>query len=92
MARKKAVTSFTIPSELIDQLDSLAKKNKWNRSEAIRHMIEGYFSSPVNESDLSSILRAYWNVRGAASGKTILVGLGIVTKGSKVLIGSRKAK
>lgn len=90
--RKKPVTSFTIPPELTKQIDSLAEKNSWNRSEAIRHVIEGYFSSPISESDLSSILMTYWRVRGNASGKVILAGVGLIIKEGKVLIGARKKK
>jgi ribbon-helix-helix CopG family protein len=38
---KTVVVAASVPSELLDQLDRLAKKRDWNRSKAITEAIRG---------------------------------------------------
>lgn len=42
---KTAVVAATVPGELIEQLDGLAKERGWNRSQAITAAIRGILES-----------------------------------------------
>lgn len=98
--RKSKVVGFSIPPKLEEKFnDALEGKSK-TKSEFFREMLDVYFrsieetkpssNSDVNDSSLAGTLENYWNLRSSNHLKTIVIGLAIIVKNHKVLIGSRK--
>jgi 8-oxo-dGTP pyrophosphatase MutT (NUDIX family) len=101
--RKTKVVGFSLPPQTEKNLKKYLKKTGKTRSELMREMIDLYFTvkksqssslSPVNLSDLdlNKILKLYYEMMGMNKKAVIVIGLGIIVKGGKVLIGQRKGK
>jgi 8-oxo-dGTP pyrophosphatase MutT (NUDIX family) len=101
--RKTKVVGFSLPPQTEKNLKTYLKKTGKTRSELMREMIDLYFTvkksqssslSPVNLSDLdlNKILKLYYEMMGMNKKAVIVIGLGIIVKGGKVLIGQRKGK
>ncbi len=100
--RKTKVVGFSIPPKLYKKFNAIVKKGHKTKSEFFREVLDVYFKSldfttsskevGFKESDLAKALKSYWTLRASSDTKTIIIGLGIVTKNSKVLIGGRKEK
>jgi len=105
MARKTKIMGFSLPPEIYQEIENLLKTSHKTKSEFMRQVIESYFSvaqktlvqSPKNkldidQSDANKILKLYYQLIGNHQKDTIVVGLGIIIKEGKVLIGQRKEK
>jgi len=97
------VIGFSIPPELNKKFESITKKKHKTKSEFFREVLGVYFKTvdsailrkekfDPKETDLAKILKSYWSLRSSGDLKTIVIGLGIVVKNGKVLIGGRKGK
>lgn len=103
MTRKTKVIGFSIPPELNKKFEAIREKKHKTKSEFFREILDIYFktidtsTSPddkftIEEADLAKILQSYWNLRASRKSKIIIIGLGIIVKDDKVLIGARKEK
>jgi len=105
MARKTKIMGFSLPPEIYQEIENLLKTSHKTKSEFMRQVIESYLSvaqktlvqSPKNkldidQSDANKILKLYYQLIGNHQKDTIVVGLGIIIKEGKVLIGQRKEK
>jgi len=103
MARKTKVMGFSLPPEIYQKIENLLKTSHKTKSEFMRQVIESYLSvaqktlvpSPKNkleidQNDANKILKLYYQLIGSHKKDTIVVGLGIIAKQGKVLIGQRK--
>ncbi len=99
--RKTKVVGFSIPPELKQKFENLAKKKHKTKSEFFREILNAYFQSlnqvsssqsdlNINETNLANILKSYWQLQASLEPKTIVIGLGIIVQNGKVLIGARK--
>lgn len=100
--RSTDVVGFSVPPEINEKFEELRQKKHMNKSEFFREVLDVYFKSVesttapspsplgLGESDLAQILKSYWDLKSSKKLKTIIIGLGIIVKGNKVLIGSRK--
>ena len=106
MARTTKVIGFSLPPEVNTKLEKLIKSRHKTRSEFIREMIDVYTDSistvhttthleskelNVGEASLAKLLKAYYDIRTNQDIDTVIVGLGLITKNGKVLIGKRGA-
>jgi len=105
MARKTKIMGFSLPPEIYQEIENLLKTSHKTKSEFMRQVIESYLSvaqktlvqSPKNkldidQSDANKILKLYYQLIGNHQKDTIVVGLGIIVKEGKVLIGQRREK
>ena len=105
MARKTKIMGFSLPPEIYQEIENLLKTSHKTKSEFMRQVIESYLSvaqktlvqSPKNkldidQSDANKILKLYYQLIGNHQKDTIVVGLGIIIKEGKVLIGQRREK
>ena len=98
---------FSLPPEIYQKIESLLKTSHKTRSEFMRQIIDSYLVAAqktiesshneelqVSADDINKILKLYYQLIGSQSQKkkTIVVGLGIVVKEGKVLIGQRRKK
>ena len=96
---------FSLPPEIYQEIENLLKTSHKTKSEFMRQVIESYLSvaqktlvqSPKNkldidQSDANKILKLYYQLIGNHQKDTLVVGLGIIIKEGKVLIGQRKEK
>ncbi len=100
--RTSKVVGFSIPPVLYKKFNDVLKKSHKTKSEFFREMISLYFNLSedftktkdlaLKESDIAKVLRMYWELKSSKDIQTIIIGLGIVIKNGKVLIGSRKNK
>jgi len=94
---------FSLPPEIYQKIENLLKTSHKTKSEFMRQVIESYLSvaqktlvpSPKNkleidQNDANKILKLYYQLIGSHKKDTIVVGLGIIAKQGKVLIGQRK--
>lgn len=94
---------FSLPPEIYTEIDKLLKTSHKTRSEFMRQMIESYLSaaqktllqSPkeilkIDPSDTNKILKLYYQLIGSHKKDTLVIGLGIIAREGKVLIGQRK--
>lgn len=98
MNRHSKVVNFSLPPELHDEIERLAKSRHRNRSQVLRDMIGSYLQAGelstrpqgANEADLASTLKAYWQLRSEVTPSVIITGLVIPTNDAgEVLIASR---
>ena len=102
--RNSKVIGISLPPEVHKKLNSLMKAKFKTRSELIREMIDTYSNSlssvnkevqqsntplVLEEADITKILKAYYELRSNQEVDTIVIGLGIIVKDGKVLIGKR---
>lgn len=104
MSRKTKVIGFSLPPQINKKLESLLKTENKTRSEFPRGLIDTYSNTlkatntqniplETKESDLASILNAYWITRSAQNETVMIIGLGIIQRpDGKILIGARKEK
>jgi len=100
--RKTKVVGFSVPPELYKKFNATIKKKHKTKSEFFREVLDVYFKTldsvvpkekvDFEEKDLAKVLKAYWGLRASSDTKTIIIGLGIVVKDGKILIGGRKEK
>ena len=94
---------FSIPPELNKKFESVTKRKHKTKSEFFREVLDAYFKTVDSavfrkgkfnpkEADLAKILKSYWSLRSSGGLKTIVIGLGVVVKNGRVLIGGRKEK
>jgi ADP-ribose pyrophosphatase YjhB (NUDIX family) len=96
--RKTKIIGFSIPPETYSQFESVLKGRHKTKSEFFREILDIYFRdaatdrSRIGEKDIAHSLRNYWEFRSLPDSNVIVVGLGIIVKNGKVLIGQRKNK
>lgn len=100
--RKTKVVGFSLPPQTESKIKSYLTKTGKTRSELMREMIELYFASKqsrdssevlrFSDLDLNKVLKLYHELVGMNKKDVIIIGLGIIVKGRKVLIGQRKEK
>src|SRR3989344_5203929 len=101
--RKTKVVGFSIPPELHKEFEALIKKGHKTKSEFFREIFAVYLKTlesaisgrermSFEEPDLAKALKTYWDLRSLGETETIIVGLGLVVKNGKVLIGRRVEK
>ena len=101
--RKTKIVGFSIPPALHKKFEAVVRKKHKTKSEFFREILESYFktstSSPSQrrkndpeEIGLAKTLKTYWELRSSGNLKTIIIGLGIVARNGRVLIGARKDK
>lgn len=93
MARTTKILGVSLPPDVYNSFDKLAKATHKTRSELFRSIVESYSKGGASEQDMANLLKAYWNLRSKSELNIITIGLAIiVNKDNKVLIGARKAK
>ena len=107
MARKTKIMGFSLPPEIYQKIENLLKTSHKTRSEFMRQIIDSYLVAAqktiesshneelqVSAGDINKILKLYYQLIGSQNQKkkTIVVGLGIIVKEGKVLIGQRREK
>lgn len=105
MARKTKILGFSLPPETYDEIQNLLKITHKTKSEFMRQVIDSYINitqktlkvSSENEleisnEDVNKVLKLYYQLVGGNKKDTIVIGLGIIAKEGKVLIGQRKGK
>ena len=99
--RKTKVIGFSIPPEIYSQFEAVLKGRHKTKSEFFREVLDLYFQNTVNgprncprieEKDIAHMLKRYWEFRSASDLNVVVVGLGIIVKDGKVLIGARNKK
>ncbi len=103
MKRKTLVTAISLPKETSTLLGRLQNKFHKTRSEMVREMINFYVDSFknrgetkqkvgfINDSDANKILKLYYKLLSETKFKpTLVIGVGIVNRKDKVIIGLRK--
>ena len=103
MKRKSLITAISLPKETSLVLDRLQNKSHKNRSELLREMINFYVDSfkkrgeskkdqeYIDDSDVNRVLKLYYKLISETKPKpTIVVGISIINKKNKVIIGLRK--
>ncbi|MCU0652809.1 MAG: NUDIX domain-containing protein [Candidatus Pacebacteria bacterium] len=93
--RKTKIIGVSVPPEVHAQFESVLKCRHKTKSEFFREILDIYFKNspvPAGEKDIAHMLRKYWEFRSGSEAKVVVVGLGIIAKDGKVLIGQRKAK
>ncbi|KKU29012.1 MAG: hypothetical protein UX80_C0003G0086 [Candidatus Amesbacteria bacterium GW2011_GWA2_47_11b] len=103
--RKSQITAFSLPKETLKLLEGLQNRFRKSRSELLREMINFYVSSQktspsrvresiiIDDSDANKILKLYYSVISAVKPKpTLVIGIGIISKKNKVIIGLRKTQ
>jgi ADP-ribose pyrophosphatase YjhB (NUDIX family) len=98
MSRTTKIVGLSLPPEIHEKIESLAKSKHKTRSELYREMIDLYFKEsniPLEptEYNLANILKSYWLLKSQSKLTVLTVGLGvIINEQGKVLIGARKTK
>ncbi|MDD5710737.1 MAG: NUDIX domain-containing protein [Candidatus Colwellbacteria bacterium] len=101
--RKTKIVGFSIPPALHREFEALIKKGHKTKSEFFREVLAVYLKTlesvvpgreniNVSEPDLAKALKIYWNLRSLGDTETIIVGLGLIVKDGKILIGHRTEK
>lgn len=98
--RKTKVIGFSVPPEIHSQFEAVLKIRHKTKSEFFREILDIYFQGlhnqkdhlQVGERDIAHMLRKYWELKSSSGLNVIIIGLGIVVKDGKVLIGLRKEK
>jgi len=103
--RKSQITAFSLPKATLLLLENLQNKFHKSRSELLREMINYYISSRktipnrvgesiiIDDSDANKILKLYYSVISAIKPKpTTVIGIAIINKKDKVIIGLRKTQ
>ncbi len=105
--RRSRVVGISLPPEVYKKLEDLMKSRYKTRSELVREMIDVYTESisqvnkevainsedlDLNERDVAKVLKTYYEIRMNQGVDTIIVGLAMITKNGKVLIGKRGEK
>lgn len=96
---------FSLPPETYQQIENLLKKTHKTRSEFMRQVINSYLEitkttfqeAPKSEvaissEDINKILKFYYQIIGTNKKEVIVIGLGIIAKDGKILLGLRKEK
>lgn len=96
---------FSLPPETYHKIENLLKKTHKTRSEFMRQIIDTYLEvsqktiqeAPraeitISPSDINKILKFYYQIIGANKKDVFVIGLGIISKEGKILIGQRKEK
>lgn len=106
MKRKSRITAISLPKEIDSLLETWQKRLHKNRSELLREMINFYVDSNksrgetaktnpeyIDYSDANKVLKLYYKLLSETKPRpTTVVGIGIVNKRNKVVIGLRKTK
>jgi ADP-ribose pyrophosphatase YjhB (NUDIX family) len=107
MANKSSITAISLPEKTEKVLQGLQSKLQKNRSELIREMINFYLKSGkrseygrgevsnfnVDSTDTNKILKYYYQLISQSKPKaSIVIGVVIINKKNRVLIGLRKIK
>lgn len=96
--RKTKVIGFSIPPEIYSQFESILKKGHKTKSEFFREILDAYFRgathcpAAVGEKDIARALRNYWEFKSLPELEVMVIGLAIIEKNGKILIGQRVAK
>ena len=103
MKRKSLVTAISFPKETGLLLEKLQNKFHKNRSELLREMINFYVNSSksrgvaqkdqehIDDSNINKVLKLYYKLISETKPKpVIVVGIAIINKKDKVIIGLRK--
>lgn len=103
MKRKSLVTAISLPRETSMLLEKLQNKFHKTRSELLREMISFYVDSfrgrgearsnkeYIDDSDVNKVLKLYYKlITETGSKPAIVVGISIINKNDKVIIGLRK--
>ena len=96
--RKTKVIGFSIPPETYSRFERVLKGKHKTKSEFFREVLDAYFHGAASsrhaadESDIAHALKAYWDLKSLSSTKVIIVGLGVIIKDGRLLIGARKEK
>jgi len=99
--RKTKVIGFSVPPEIYSEFESVLKDRHKTKSEFFREILDAYFHDVagrqnncrrVEESDIAHMLKKYWEFRSVSESNVVVVGLGIIEKNGRVLIGERKEK
>jgi len=101
--RKTKVVGFSIPPELHKKFEAIIKKGYKTKSEFFREVLDVYFRTlnsaiplgsrvKLEEPDLAKALKIYWDLRSLGNVETIIIGLGLVVRNGKILIGRRIEK
>lgn len=98
--RKTKVIGFSVPPEIHNKfLEALKNKHK-TKSEFFREVLDAYFcsgdqkhtNSSSFETDVSQVLKTYWDMRAIIKSEVIVIGLALIEHNNKILIGLRKEK
>jgi ADP-ribose pyrophosphatase YjhB (NUDIX family) len=105
MSNRSQVTAFSLNRNINNLLKRYQNKFHKSRSELLREMISFYVESSkkspstlpkgdyIDDSDVNKILKLYYQLISVSKPKTTLViGVGIVNRKTKVVIGLRKAE
>ena len=97
--RKTKVIGFSVPPEIHNKFLKALKNKHKTKSEFFREVLDAYFYSDDKkhthsslETDVSQILRTYWDMRTAIKSEIIIIGLALIESSNEVLIGLRKEK
>ena len=101
--RRSKIVGFSLPPAIHQKLESLIKRSHKTKSEFFREILDVYFrtvesvktaAEPLDliQSDLAKILQTYWTIKATTPLKIIIVGLALIVKNNKILIGARKSK
>lgn len=102
--RTSKVIGFSVPPLVENQINSHLKATGKTRSEFMREMIGDYFNERKNaehvkppaqsfsDHDINSILKLYHELIGMNTKDILVIGLAIIQKEGKILIGCRKEK
>jgi len=94
---------FSLPPETYQKIEGLLKTSHKTRSEFMRQVIDSYLAVTqktlqpplkndlaVAPEDINKILKFYYQIIGQNKKEVIVVGLGMIAKEGRVLIGQRK--
>jgi len=99
--RKTKIRDISLPHKTEEFLSDLQKKMQMTRSELVSYLIKFYqnFNEiskksmiELSDEDLNKVLKMYYKLIGYDKKKILVIGLGIIEKRGKVLIGKRKRK
>lgn len=103
MARKTKVMGFSLPPETYQQIEGLLETTHKTKSEFMRQVIESYLSITqktigltvtgeveLSPQDINRVLKLYYQLIGSDKKPVMVIGLTIIAREGKVLIGQRK--
>ncbi len=100
--RNTKIMGFSVPKEVQQKFEKLARKKHKTKSEFFREVLDAYFvvsemrnindSLDFDDKDVARALQAYWNYKKSHARKLLVIALGIIEKDGKVLIGRRAQK
>jgi len=100
--RTSKIVGFSLPPALHKRFSEAIKRSHKTKSEFFREMMALYFKTTESlsrgdvitlaERDIANALRLYWELKSASDTTTLIVGLAIIVKDGKVLIGARKER